>query len=170
MARADIYQLGYRWQITGPIETAFHYVSRIETWPAWWSPTIIAVQAGEGDVRVGRSARMQVKSFLPYHLDWHVTVTRLEAPQLIEVDCSVTLGQRFPMTGWVRYRLIERGPVVEIINEQEMRSQQPVPALLRPLANAIFNFNHDHAMARGQTGLQRVVDAAVATQVAHSAS
>jgi hypothetical protein len=119
-------------------------------------------QSADDEVRVGAHVRYHVKAMLPYHLYWDVTLTRLEAPHLVETDTTVSLGNWLRLGGWVRFRLIERGDRVEVINEQEMRAECSLPGPLRALAARAFAFNHDQAMAGGGRGLQRAVNAAVA--------
>jgi hypothetical protein len=161
MAEADVYHLGYRWLIEGPIETVFHYISHGRTFPEWW-PVFLDAE-GEGDeVAVGARIRYHVKSLLPYHLYWDVTVSRLDAPYLLETDTIVTLGRGFRLAGWVRFRLAQRGALVEVVNEQEMRAERRLPSPLRALAARLFALNHDRAMAIGERGLQRAVRAALA--------
>ena len=80
---------------------------------------------------------------------------------LVQTDCRVTLNGRFPLSGYVRYRLFEENGTVVVINEQELWSERSLPPVLHRLAHVAFSFNHDFAMARAQRPLQRVVDRAV---------
>ena len=91
-----------------------------------------------------------------------MTVSRLEPPHLVETDTTVILGGRFRLSGWVRFRLEQHGSTVEVINEQEMRAEQALPGPLRAVAARLFAFNHDRAMADGEGGLQRAVNARLA--------
>lgn len=144
------------------MDDAFHYLSHIATWPDWW-PQIVAVVTDDPDkpdVVVGDTATMRAKSFLPYGLDWETTVVRIERPKLIEVESRVRLGRSFGMRGTVAFDLAEADGKVVVLNRQEMVPDRPVPGWLVPLADRVFNFNHDFAMKRGQPGLQRVLKAA----------
>jgi uncharacterized protein YndB with AHSA1/START domain len=161
--RGDVYHLGYRWVIDGPIDTVFYFVSHGRTYPEWF-PVFRDAQSDDGEVRVGARIRYHVKALLPYHLYWDVAVTRLEPPHLVETDTAVALGGRLRLGGWVRFRLMERDGRVEVINEQEMRAERSLPGPLRALAARAFAFNHDRAMAGGGQGLQRAVSAAVAAR------
>ena len=161
MANGDVYHLGYRWLIEGPIETVYHFVSHGRTYPEWF-PVFLDAQSDDDEVRVGSRMRYHVKALLPYHLYWDVTVSRRDPPRLVETDTTVSLSGRFRLSGWVRFRLAQQGPLVEVINEQEMRAERPLPGPLRALAARAFAFNHDYAMAAGGRGLQRAVSAAVA--------
>ncbi|HEY7067638.1 MAG TPA: SRPBCC family protein [Chloroflexota bacterium] len=162
-ARGDVYRLGYRWLIDGPIETVYHFVSHGRTYPEWF-PVFLDAQGDDGEVRVGASIRYHVKALLPYHLHWDVRVTRLEPPHLVETNTTVSLSGRFRLSGWVRFTLRAVAGRVEVLNEQEMVSEQALPGPLRALATRAFAFNHDQAMAGGGRGLQRAVTAAVAAR------
>ena len=155
---SDAYRLGYRWEIEGPIDTVFHFVSDARTFHEWFGVfKRVESDDPDGPVRVGSHSRMKVRALLPYTLDWDVTVAKLEPPSLLQTACRVTLNGRFGMHGYVRYRLEERGGVVTVINEQELVADRPLPRLLHPLAQAIFDLNHDWAMGRARDPLQRAV-------------
>ncbi|MBS1724754.1 MAG: hypothetical protein JSS66_17570 [Armatimonadetes bacterium] len=154
------FRLGYCWELEGTIDAAFYYISHIATWPTWW-PQIVAVQTDDPEkheVAVGDTALMKARSFLPYGLDWQTEVTRIEPPHLIEVASAVELGKSFELAGTVAFELTQKGGRVLAVNRQEMSPKRPVAGVLWPVMNAIFNFNHDYAMKRGQAGLQRVLD------------
>jgi uncharacterized protein YndB with AHSA1/START domain len=159
----DVYHLGYRSRIEGPIETVWYFVSHGRTYPEWF-PVFRDAQSDDQEVRVGSRIRYHVKALLPYDLVWDVTVSRLEPPHLIQTDTTVVLGGRFRLTGWVRFSLQQQGSLVEVINEQEMRADRALPAPLHALAARAFAFNHDQAMAQGERGLQRAVRAALGSQ------
>jgi len=101
---------------------------------------------------------MRAKSFLPYGLDWETTVVRIERPKLIEVESRVRLGRSFGMHGTVGFDLAEKDGKIVVLNRQEMRPDRPLPPWLSPVLEKAFNFNHDYAMKRGMSGLQRYLD------------
>jgi uncharacterized protein YndB with AHSA1/START domain len=155
---ARSYRLSYRWLVEGPIETVFHYVGDSRTFRQWF-PVFKEVRPDDpsAPVRVGSRTHCRVQAWLPYELDWDITVSRYEPCRLIETDCTVTLNGRFRLRGFVRYRFEQRGPLVSVVNEQELTPDRPLPGPLHGLAQGMFSFNHDWAMARGARGLQRVV-------------
>jgi uncharacterized protein YndB with AHSA1/START domain len=116
-ASGDVYHLGYRWVIDGPIDLVYHFVSHGRTYPEWF-PVFRDARSDDDEVRVGANVRYHVKALLPYHLYWDVTVTRLEPPHLVETDTTVALGGWFRLGGWVRFTLRERDGRVEVLNEQ----------------------------------------------------
>jgi Polyketide cyclase / dehydrase and lipid transport len=159
MSRQDTYRFGYCWRIQGTPETVFHYVSDARTFLDWF-PVFKDVLADEpvGPLHVGSHCVARVKAVLPYVLDWDITVSRYEPPTFIETAVKLSLNGRFGMHGYVRYRF-EPQPsnVVQVINEQELAAERPVPRVLHGLAQLAFAFNHDWAMRQGAQPLQMIV-------------
>jgi len=106
---ADVYEVGYRWLIKGPIDVVFDVLSHANDFPDWWAPCFKSVESDATEPAVGNKARMRVRSQLPYELVWDVTMVQLDRPTLIETDTIVRLSGRFPLRGPVRYTLTE-GP------------------------------------------------------------
>lgn len=159
----DAYRLGYRWRIAGPIETVFYYLSHGRTYPDWW-PVFLSAEAEDGEPRVGSYVRYHVKSDLPYHLDWGVTLVELVEPTLIHTRTTVRLSGLLELAGPVIFRLAQHGPWVEVLNEQEMQTNRHLPAPLRVLAGRAFAYNHHRAMRQGGRCLQQIVRATAAGQ------
>jgi len=159
MTRNDVYRFGYRWHIQGSIETVFHYVSDARTFLDWF-PVFKDVIADEptGPLHVGSHVTARVKAMLPYTLDWDITVSQYEPPNLIETAVKLSLNGRFGMHGFVRYRF-ERlpGNVVRVINEQEIAADKPLPGILHYPAQLAFAANHDWAMHQAVAPLQAIV-------------
>ncbi len=162
-AGGDVYRLAHRWRIEGPIDTVYYYLTHGRTFPEWW-PVFRDVQTDAGEVAVGARSRFWVRSVLPYGLEWDCTITQLEPPHLLELDTRVALGGWFRLAGPIRFHLRQDGPLVEVLNEQEMRADRRLPGPLRALARSAFAYNHARAMASGERGLQRAVRAAVANR------
>jgi uncharacterized protein YndB with AHSA1/START domain len=158
----DCYHFSYRWSIDGPIDTVFSFIADASTFHDWFFVfKEVHLDEPNQEVRLGSHTRCVVKAFLPYVLDWDFTVSALDRPHLVETACRVTLSGRFPLTGYVRYRLVEENGRTVVINEQELCSEQHFPGALRWLAQKAFTFNHDWAMGRAEKPLQRVVSQAV---------
>ena len=168
MRTRQSYRFGYRWQIRGPIDTVFHYVSDARTFHEWFD-VFKEVRADDptGPVHVGSHTHCTVKALLPYVLDWDITVSQLEPPNFLQTEVHLTLNGRFQMNGYVRYRLEQEGPIVTVINEQELIPERPLPWCLSPLAQAAFTFNHHWAMGRAQERLQHVVSQRAANSADH---
>ncbi|MDQ3809804.1 MAG: hypothetical protein M3336_05890 [Chloroflexota bacterium] len=159
MSDDDVYRLGYRWLVRGPIETVFRFVSDARTYLDWFT-VFKEVHADDavGPIQVGSHTTMRVKALLPYTLDWDVTVVRHEPPSLHETAVKLSLSSRFGMHGWIRFRLAEQpGGLIAVYNEQELAADRPQPRLLRPLTQAAFTFNHRWAFRQAERPLQAIV-------------
>jgi hypothetical protein len=158
---AGTYRFGYCWRVLGDIETVFHYVSDARTFLDWF-PVFKAVNSDNsvGPVHVGTHTTARVKALLPYVLDWDITVTQYQPPNLVETAVKLSLNGRFGMHGFVRYRFEARpGNLVEVINEQELAADHPLPRILHPALQLAFALNHDWAMHQGAGPLQAIVRA-----------
>jgi uncharacterized protein YndB with AHSA1/START domain len=159
----DVYRLGHRWLINGPIDVVFDLLSHAGDYPTWWTPCFKSAEADD-EVAVGARSHLRVRARLPYELVWDITVTELDPPNLIEVDTRVRLSGRFPLRGPIRYTLTERPDGVEVINDQVIVSERRLPWPLRAVLQRAFAYNHDWAFRIGGRGLQRAVDQVVAAR------
>ena len=73
------------WDVAAPREAVFHAISDARTYPQWWKPVYIDVDA-DGEPEVGKESRQHFKGRLPYHLHTRSRITRLESPHVIEAD------------------------------------------------------------------------------------
>ena len=123
-----------------------------------------------GPLHVGSHSLARVRALLPYVLDWDITVTRYEPPRLVETAVRLSLNGRFGMHGYVRYRFNPQpGNVIEVLNEQEIAADQPVPRFLHGFFQWAFGFNHDWQCAgRGATPGDRALPADGAGSVRNS--
>ena len=161
--KADAYHFGYRWEIEGPIDVVFECVSDARTFHEWFSVfKDVKVEDQDGPIGVGSRAICKVQAILPYSLDWDITVSEYDPPHYVSTDCQLVLSDRFSLNGYVKYRFEQVGSKVVVINEQELRSERPLPGPLRAMAQKMFAYNHDWAMGKGQTGLQAYVNRRVA--------
>jgi uncharacterized protein YndB with AHSA1/START domain len=160
----DVYRLGHRWVINGPIDLVFDVLSQSRDYPIWWAPCFKSAESEDTEVVVGARSHLRVRSQLPYELVWDVTVVELDRPNLIVVDTIVRLSGRFPLRGPIRYTLADGPDGVEVINEQVIVSERRVPRPLRALLQRTFAYNHNWAFKIGGRGLQKAVDEAVATR------
>jgi uncharacterized protein YndB with AHSA1/START domain len=164
-ASGDVYRLGHRWLIKGPIDDVFDLLTRSKGYPTWWAPCFKSAETND-EVAVGARSHLLVRSRLPYELVWDITLTQLEPPNLIVVDTIVRLSRRFPLRGPIRYRLTDGPDGVEVVNDQVMISERRLPRPLRALLQRAFAYNHDWAFRIGGRGLQRAVDGVVAARAA----
>ena len=165
----DVYRLGHRWLIHGPIDVVFDVLSQLTKFPTWWS-VFKSVESDDAEFGVGARARVRTRVVLPYDLDWDLTVVAMDRPRLIELDATVLLGNRFALRGPLRFILTETGAGVQVLNEQVFASERRLPRPLHAIAQRMFAYNHAWGFERGGIALQNAVDDAVAARtpsVAH---
>jgi uncharacterized protein YndB with AHSA1/START domain len=160
----DVYRLGYRWLIKGPIDVVFDLLTDSRGYPTWWSPCFKSAESDDTEVAVGARSHLRVRSRLPYELVWDVTIVELEPPNVIVVDTNVRLSGRFPLRGPIRYTLTDGPEGVEVVNDQVIVSERRLPRPLRALLQRAFAYNHAWAFKIGGRGLQRAVDGVVAAR------
>jgi uncharacterized protein YndB with AHSA1/START domain len=165
-AAGDVYRLGYRWLIKGPIDVVFDLLTRSKEYPTWWSPCFKSAESDDTEVAIGSRSHLRVRARLPYKLVWDVTVIELDPPNVIAVDTIVRLSGRFPLRGPIRYTLIDRPDEVEVVNDQVIVSERRLPRPLRALLHGAFAYNHAWAFKIGGRGLQKAVDGVVAARAA----
>jgi uncharacterized protein YndB with AHSA1/START domain len=162
----DVYRLGYRWLINGPIDVVFDLLTHSKDYPTWWSPCFKSAESDDTEVAVGARTHLRVRSRLPYELVWDVTLVELDPPNLIVVDTKVRLSGRFPLRGPIRYTLTDGPDGVEVVNDQVIVSERRLPRPLRALLQRAFAYNHAWAFRIGGRGLQEAVDRVVAARSA----
>src|SRR5919197_734381 len=72
------------WDVDAPIEAVFRALSDARTYPEWWKPVYLSVEA-DGPLRVGHIAQERFKGRLPYELKTTSMIVRLEPPHELEV-------------------------------------------------------------------------------------
>jgi uncharacterized protein YndB with AHSA1/START domain len=162
----DVYRLGHRWLINGPIDVVFDLLTHAKDYPTWWSPCFKSAESDDTEVAVGARTHLRVQSRLPYELVWDVTLVELEPPHLIVVDTNVRLSGRFPLRGPIRYTLTDGPDGVEVVNDQVIVSERSLPRPMRALLQRAFAYNHAWAFRIGGRGLQQAVDRVVAARSA----
>lgn len=79
------------WDVDAPIDATFDAIADARTYPHWWRPVYLEVEAG-GPPGVGSVSHQRFKGRLPYTLQLTSKVTRLERPTEIEVDVDGDLS------------------------------------------------------------------------------
>jgi uncharacterized protein YndB with AHSA1/START domain len=160
----DVYRLGHRWLIKGPIDDVFDLLTRSKDYPTWWAPCFKSAESDDTEVAVGARSHLRVRSRLPYELVWDVTLVELDRPNVIVVDTIVRLSGQFPLRGPIRYTLTDGPDGVEVVNDQVIVSERRLPRPLRALMQRAFAYNHAWAFRIGGRGLQKAVDEIVAAR------
>jgi quercetin dioxygenase-like cupin family protein len=135
------------WDIDAPIEAVFEAISDARTYPAWWRPVYLDVEA-DGPPRVGAVARQHFRGRLPYHLRTTATVVSIDAPHRIEGTVAGDLSGRGIWT------LTPRASGTHVQFDWRVNADKPILRVLTPVLKPLFRWNHDWAIARAKEGLE----------------
>jgi mannose-6-phosphate isomerase-like protein (cupin superfamily)/uncharacterized protein YndB with AHSA1/START domain len=136
------------WDVAAPREAVYHAISDGRTYPEWWKPVYISVDA-DGEPEVGKTSRQHFKGRLPYHLHTRSTITRLEPPEVIEADVD---GDLRGHGKWTLTDLADGGTHVRF--DWQVFADKPLLRALTPLLRPAFRWNHAWAIARAREGLE----------------
>jgi quercetin dioxygenase-like cupin family protein/uncharacterized protein YndB with AHSA1/START domain len=147
------------WDVAAPPEAVFNAISDSRTYPAWWRPVYLEVEA-DGPVAVGTSARHHFKGRLPYHLHTTSVCVELDPPRTVVADVGGDLRGRGKWT----VTPTKAGSHVRF--DWEVHADRKLLRILTPVLRPLFRWNHDWAIARAMDGLesyaQRTAPVAVA--------
>jgi quercetin dioxygenase-like cupin family protein/uncharacterized protein YndB with AHSA1/START domain len=146
-ARDGEYVFVDEWDVDAPIEAVFDTLADARSYPEWWTPVYIDVQA-EGETRVGQVSRQHFKGRLPYHLRTSSEITRLERPTAIGADVVGDLSGRGLWT------LTRVDGVTHVRFDWRVHADKPIVRALTPVLRPLFRWNHAWAIERAQAGLE----------------
>jgi mannose-6-phosphate isomerase-like protein (cupin superfamily)/uncharacterized protein YndB with AHSA1/START domain len=136
------------WDVAAPRESVFHAISDARTYPQWWRPVYIDVDA-DGDAEVGKVSCQHFKGRLPYHLRTTSTITRLEPQHIVEADVD---GDLRGHGKWTLTELPDGGTHVRF--DWQVFADKALLRVLTPLLRPAFRWNHAWAIARAREGLE----------------
>jgi uncharacterized protein YndB with AHSA1/START domain len=139
------------WDVQAPILAIFRALCDVTTYPLWWKPVYLAVEA-DGPLRVGRVARERFKGRLRHELSTQSEIVRLEPPREFEVDVIGDLSGRGIWTLWK----LAGGRV-------HVRSDWRI--WLSPLQQAAFRWSRQWAIERAVAGLEPYARASASVPV-----
>jgi uncharacterized protein YndB with AHSA1/START domain len=125
----------------------FHAISEARTYPQWWKPVYIDVEAA-GEPAVGKESRQHFKGRLPYHLHTRSQITRLEPPHVIEADVDGDLR------GHGKWTLTATSAGTHVRFDWQVFADRPLLRTLTPVLRPAFRWNHAWAVARAREGLE----------------
>jgi uncharacterized protein YndB with AHSA1/START domain len=141
------YRFVDEWDVAASPEAVFHAISEARTYPQWWTPVYLDVEAS-GEPEVGKESRQHFKGRLPYHLHTRSRITRLEPPHVIEADVDGDLRGHGTWT----LTAIPDGTHVRF--DWQVFADKPLLRVLTPILRPAFRWNHAWAIARAQEGLE----------------
>jgi uncharacterized protein YndB with AHSA1/START domain/quercetin dioxygenase-like cupin family protein len=135
------------WDVAAPREAVFTALADARTYPAWWRPVYLDVDA-DGPPSVGAESRQHFKGRLPYHLHTRSRVVRLEPPGVIEADVDGDLR------GHGRWTLTPTPGGTHVRFDWRVHADRRLLRVLTPVLRPAFRWNHDWAVARAIEGLE----------------
>ena len=136
------------WDVRAPMQPVFDAIADGRTYPEWWKPVYIAVEA-DGPPKVGAVSRQEFKGKLPYHLKTTSTIAEYEPPHRVVADVEGDLRGRGIWT------LTDKGDgVTHVRFDWQVFADRKLLRTLSPLLRPAFRANHNWAIARAMEGLE----------------
>jgi uncharacterized protein YndB with AHSA1/START domain len=136
-----------QWDVDAPIERVFEALADARTYPSWWKPVYLEVDAS-GPPAVGCVSRQRFKGRLPYQLKTTSEIVRLERPREFEIRVEGDL------TGRGVWTLTEAGGRVHVRFDWLVLADRPLLRVLTPVLRPLFRWNHNWSIARAREGLE----------------
>jgi mannose-6-phosphate isomerase-like protein (cupin superfamily)/uncharacterized protein YndB with AHSA1/START domain len=148
------------WDVAAPREAVFDALADARTYPEWWKPVYLDVEA-DGDPELGKESRQHFKGRLPYHLHTRSRISRLEPGHVVagEVD-----GDLRGTGVWTLSDLPGGGTHVRF--DWRVYADKPLLRALTPVLRPAFRWNHAWAIARAKEGLEPYARARASARVA----
>lgn len=135
------------WDVAAPPEAVYDALADGRTYPQWWRPVYIDVDA-DGPPVLGGITQQHFKGRLPYHLRTRSQLVALERPRLIEVDVDGDLR------GHGVWTLTATATGTHIRFDWTVHADRWLLRVLTPLLRPAFRSNHNWAIARAVDGLE----------------
>jgi uncharacterized protein YndB with AHSA1/START domain/mannose-6-phosphate isomerase-like protein (cupin superfamily) len=136
------------WDVAAPRESVFEAISDARSYPVWWKPVYVGVDADDGEPAVGKESRQHFKGRLPYHLNTRSRITRLEHPHVIAAEVDGDLR------GVGEWTLTETATGTHVRFDWRVHADRKLLRILTPILRPAFRWNHAWAIARAQEGLE----------------
>ena len=136
------------WDVDAPQEAVFAALADASTYPHWWKPVYIDVEA-DGPPAVGCTSKQHFKGRLPYTLRTTSEIVRYEPPREFEVS---VVGD---LTGRGVWTLSEADDGrIHIHFDWRVIADRPLLRYLTPVLRPVFRWNHNWSVKRAIEGLE----------------
>jgi uncharacterized protein YndB with AHSA1/START domain len=132
--------------VDAPIEAVFDALADARTYPDWWKPVYLDVEA-DGPPAVGCVSHQHFKGRLPYTLRTRSKIVRLDRPHSFEIEVEGDL------TGRGVWTLTPRDGRVHVRFDWIVFADRPLLRRLTPVLRPLFRWNHNWSIARAREGL-----------------
>jgi uncharacterized protein YndB with AHSA1/START domain len=141
------YEFVDEWDVDAAPEAVFTAIADARTYPRWWMPVYIDVEA-DGPPRVGAVSTQHFKGRLPYHLRTRSVITAIDAPRSITADVDGDLRGRGTWT------LTPTAGGTHVRFDWRVYADRKLLRLLTPILRPALRANHNWAIARAKEGLE----------------
>jgi uncharacterized protein YndB with AHSA1/START domain len=135
------------WDVDAPVEAVFDALADARTYPEWWRPVYLDVEA-DGPPAAGRVSRQHFKGRLPYTLKTHSKIVRIDPPRSFEIEVEGDLSGRGVWT------LTPRDGKVHVHFDWRVNADRPLLRVLTPVLRPLFRWNHNWSIERAREGLE----------------
>jgi quercetin dioxygenase-like cupin family protein/uncharacterized protein YndB with AHSA1/START domain len=135
------------WDVAAPPEATFAAIADARTYPSWWRPVYLDVEA-EGPPALGAVSHQHFKGRLPYHLRTRSRIVRLEPPRVVAAEVDGDLR------GHGVWTLTPTAAGTHVRFDWRVHADRALLRLLTPLLRPAFRWNHNWAIARAIEGLE----------------
>jgi len=136
------------WDVRAPKQQVFDALADGRTYPEWWKPVYIAVQA-DGPPKVGAVSKQHFKGKLPYHLHTTSEITEYDPPNRLVAEVDGDLRGRGIWT------VTEGGEgVTHVRFDWTVFADRRLLKTLTPVLRPAFRANHNWAIQRAMEGLE----------------
>jgi uncharacterized protein YndB with AHSA1/START domain len=135
------------WDVAAPREAVFAAIADARTYPQWWRPVYLDVDA-DGPAELGKESRQHFKGRLPYHLHTRSRVVALDAPRTVTADVDGDLRGRGTWT------LTPTATGTHVRFDWQVHADRRLLRALTPVLRPVFRWNHNWAIARAMEGLE----------------
>jgi hypothetical protein len=146
---APEYRFRTEWRVAGTVEEVAAVLSEVRELGRWWPSVYLDVEElSPGDESgVGKRARLHTKGWLPYTLDWELTVVESRSPYGFTIEAKGDLAGRGAWT------LDPAGAWTRVTYDWIVRAEKPLLRALSPFFRPLLAANHRWAMRKGEESL-----------------
>jgi len=141
------YVFADEWDVAAPRDAVFAAISDGRTYPQWWRPVYLDVDA-DGPAELGKESRQHFKGRLPYHLHTRSRIVELEAPRTVTAEVDGDLRGRGTWT------LTPTATGTHVRFDWQVHADRRLLRALTPVLRPLFRWNHNWAIARAMEGLE----------------
>jgi mannose-6-phosphate isomerase-like protein (cupin superfamily)/uncharacterized protein YndB with AHSA1/START domain len=135
------------WDVPAPAAAAFEALADARTYPDWWRPVYLDVEA-DGPPALGTVSYQHFKGRLPYHLRTRSRITRIDPGRVIEAEVDGDLR------GHGVWTVTPTGTGSHIRFEWTVYADRRLLRVLTPVMRPALRANHAWAIDRAIDGLE----------------